>query len=160
MWNKDKSVVLTQAIVKTCYVLLALAVAGMAWISSKNANMIFEYKLFFCPFYAVVPFGYAALISIDRLLNNIKKENVFNKETVKLLRVISWCCFGAAAVGLITFITVLAVWFGQKTEIIYTALTIYAVLVAGEVFMGLILRVVKNCFEQAIALKEENELTI
>lgn len=37
---------------------------------------------------------------------------------------------------------------------------IYPVMCVGEFFVGLIVRVVKNSFESAIALKEENDLTI
>lgn len=158
MWNKDKSVMLTQIIVKSCYVLLALAVVGLPFILKYypypfvNIDLLEELgEYIIAPFYCVVPLGYTALVCIDKLLGNIKNGVVFNKQNVKYLRLISWCCFGAAFVGLLSFAIIWAVYMPFET---------FLVLVAGEIFMGLILRVVKNCFEEAIALKEENELTI
>lgn len=156
MWNKDKSVILTQVIVKACYVLLAGTAVGLPFLLKyyplSPIDLLDELgKYVIIPFYLVVPLGYTALICIDKLLGNIKKGTVFDMKNVKLLRIISWCCFAAAFIGALSFIIIWAVYMPFET---------FIVLVAGEVFMGLILRVVKNCFEQAIAIKEENELTI
>jgi hypothetical protein len=86
----------------------------------------------------------AALLCLDRLLRNIKNEQVFIRLNVKLLRVISWCCFAVALILLIAawnyiFLILLSVMFG---------------------LFGLILRVVKNVIEEAVNLKTENDYTI
>lgn len=86
----------------------------------------------------------AALACLDRLLNNIKKEDVFIQKNVALLRLISWCCF---AVSIILAIS----------GFYYILFLIVAVAAA---FFGLILRVVKNVIEQAVIIKSENDLTI
>ena len=85
-----------------------------------------------------------ALFYLYRLLHNISLENVFFAENVQCLRVLSWCCLIA---GLVFFI---GVWFSPMLAILGGA--------AG--FVGLILRVVKNVFAQAVALKDENDATI
>jgi len=86
----------------------------------------------------------AALICLHILLGNIKKEDVFIEKNVKLLRVISWCCFAAAS------ILIFAVQY-------YLLLGLTAIAIG---FIGLILRVVKNVIEEAVHLKTENEFTI
>ena len=60
------------------------------------------------------------------------------------LRRCSWCCMVVAAICLV-----------------FTAALFYFLLVAAAAaFMGLILRVIKNVFQQAMELKEENDYTI
>ncbi len=78
------------------------------------------------------------------LLTAIDCGKVFVPENVASLRIISWCCFAAAVVCL-------------GCGWIY--LPFFFVAVAAS-FMGLILRVVKNVFMQAMELKQENDYTI
>ena len=80
----------------------------------------------------------------DVLLRNIRKGQPFVTQNVTMLRIISYCCF--AEVLVFVYLAVL-----KPFAII--------VLVACG-FMGLILRVVKNVFEQAIEIREENDFTI
>ena len=159
MNSKERSVFLTQLIVRACYVLLAAAVIVLPiMFNTYNApgkiNMISELgKYVMGPFYAMVPAGYVALVCIDKLLMNIKKDIVFDKKNVKLLRIISWSCFYAAAVCIVAFVLVwLTFSYGVGIGLI--------LLTAGAGFMGLVVRVVKNVFEAAIEIKDENDLTI
>lgn len=157
MWNKEKSVLLTQAIVRICYVLLGAAVIALPvlfFYFGKSEAFFSEFgKAVIFPFYAVVPAGYIALICIDKLLINIRNEKIFDNKNVKLLRIISWSCFYAALVGVISY-AVIAVIYNPRLFVSFI------ILAAGEAFMGLIVRVVKNVFEAAIKLKDENDLTI
>lgn len=93
-------------------------------------------------------FAWIALYKLFRLLRQIKQGRVFVGENVKLLRAISWCCFGAAAATLVGGAAAL--------KLILPLL----VLAAAAAFMGLIVRIVKNVFQQAIAMKSELDLTI
>lgn len=159
MWNKERSVLLTQAIVRICYVLLAAAVIILPFVfkeygSENRISMISELGRYVMgPFYAIVPAGYVALICIDKLLMNIKKELVFDAKNVKLLRVISWSCFYAAVVCVAAFVLI---WI----TFTYSVGLGLVILAAGAGFMGLVVRVVKNIFEAAIVIKDENDLTI
>lgn len=96
-----------------------------------------------CLYLCSVP-GYVTLFGLDRLLRNLQAGEVFVPENVRLLRRISWCCFAAAAVCL-----------GCGTVM----LTLN-VIAAAAALMGLIVRIVKNVFEQAIAMKEELDFTV
>ena len=95
-------------------------------------------------FYGCLPFALTALVCLWRLLRNIQAERVFSEGNSRLMAAVSWCCAAVAAVTLgacrwyppLAFITV------------------------SMAFIFLIVRVVRNCFIAAIALKEENALTI
>lgn len=150
MWNKDKSIILSSCIIKAVYVMIAACcVAAPLMVRYYDTFQLLQSgRSVFLPLlvtlYCVVPPALAALICLDQLLHNIKKGEMFVKKNVTLLRVISYCCF-AAAVVFIYFATLKPFAF---------------VVVFAAAFIGLILRVVKNCFEQAVALREENDFTI
>lgn len=80
-----------------------------------------------------------------KLLLLVKKRQVFTDRAVSCLRTISWCCFIEAGL----FVLSGALFFGIDLVLAF---------VAG--FLGLVLRVVKNVIEEAVALKKENDFTI
>ena len=162
MKHSEKSVLLTQIIVKACYVLLLTGVIGLPLLVYKEPlsfmrsfaelNIIkFCGRNIIIPFYLVVPAGYAVLVCLDKLLGNVKANKVFERSSVTLLRIISYCCFYAAAVGLVSYFVIAAT---------STPLESIFILSLGEGFVGLVVRVVKNVFEKAIEIKEENDLVI
>ena len=89
-------------------------------------------------------FGWILLWSMWKLLRNLGRGQVFTEENVRLLARVSWCCAAVAAVTLGAFR-----WY---PPLIFITLSM--------AFLFLIVRVVRNCFIAAIALKEENALTI
>ena len=95
-------------------------------------------------YYGCLPFALTALVCLWKLLRNISAERVFLETNSRLMAVVSWCCLGA------TLVTLGACrW--------YPPLGFVTVSMA---FLFLIVRVVRNCFIAAIALKEENDLTV
>ena len=88
--------------------------------------------------------AYAALVQLYRLLQRLSRGEVFVAGNVRCLRIISWCCFAAA--------------------VVFAASSLYSlswtVLTVAALFGGLILRVVKNVFAAAVALQDEQDLTI
>lgn len=162
MHNKNKSVDILKAIIKLCYVLLAMAVLSIWFLATGDITLAGEkfklieelnVKLLVVPFTAVVPAGYAALVCIDKLLTNIKKDLVFESVTLKYLDSISYACVYAAAVGIIST----AVSIATDT---YDYLLVFLILSLGELFMALILKAIKQVFQKAIKIKEENDFTI
>ena len=79
-----------------------------------------------------------------KLLLLVRRHLVFTDGAVSCLRTISWCCFIEAGLLLL----------GVRYFYMMPALAF----VAG--FLGLVLRVVKNVIEEAVALKAENDFTI
>lgn len=154
----DKTAGFTLVIIRICYGLLAASVAAFPLLMRAQEEdwyyfvMIAEHgKYLIVPFYLVVPLGYAALICLDKLLSNLKKDIVFDARNVTLLNRLAVCCLAAAAVGLVSYIVI---------AVIYQSIETVFLLAAGEAFMALVVRVVRNVLKKAIDLKEENDLTV
>lgn len=148
MWNRDRSVLLSLVCTRIIMV-LALLLAALLIVATLNDLRIvlpgynplpltITYLCFCLP-------AFGALWALDRLLRAVRREQVFTASNVRNLRIISWCCFAAGAILLI------------GAFIININLIILAVLAA---FFGITIRVVKNLFEAAVALKDENDFTI
>lgn len=151
MWNKDKSIILSQIIIKIVYAIIVICCVTAPLIVKYYDNTVIiptggesVFTPLLITLYSIVPPALIALICLDLLLNNIRKNQPFIKQNVKYLRIISYCCFAGAA---------LFIYFSILRPFAF-------VIVAAAAFFGIILRVVKNCFEQAVALREENDYTI
>ena len=159
---QNKSADILKAIIKICYVMLAAVVivmlvitTGTITLSKESFKLIEEIqvRLLIFLFYAVVPAGYAALVCIDKLLTNIKKDLVFESETLKYLNIISYACVYAAVVGIVSVVISLI-------SGVYDFFIVFILLSLGEFFMAIVLQVIRQVFKKAIDIKEENELTI
>ena len=153
MWNKDRSLIFSLALVRALLVIIPVMCVCAPWMARwydlTNLDQIglIEGSVFvpllIC-LYAAAVCGETCLVFLHRLLTNIRKSEVFIAANCRCLRIISWCCVLAAIPFFI---------FG-----FWRFLSFAVALAAG--FFGLILRVVKNVFEQAVALQEENDYTI
>ena len=95
-------------------------------------------------FYLCAVPGFGALFSLWRLLEHIRKEQVFIRENCRHLGIVSWCCLA------VSVITMAASFFYLPMILISVAM----------LFIFFILRVVRNCMIAGTELKEENSLTI
>ena len=86
----------------------------------------------------------AAVLALDYLLL-VRRRQVFTDQAVSCLRTISWCCFIEAGLFVVN-------------GVLFFGIDLVLAFVAG--FLGLVLRVVKNVIEEAVALKAENDFTI
>jgi len=78
------------------------------------------------------------------LLLQVRRNQVFTDRAVSLIRGVSWCCL-----GLCLPFGFLGIYFQLAWIVCFLA-----------VFLGLCLRVCKNAFEVATAIKQENDLTV
>ena len=115
----------------------ALSKALPFWDAKRGLYLVL--CLYLCNVPAVI-----LLRSMWKLLKALQKGRVFVPENVMLLKRIGTCCFAACLCFLI---------FCWK---IYMLLI--PALAAG--FVGLVVRIVKNVFEQAIPMKDELDLTV
>lgn len=129
---------------------LFLDVVSIALCMGKNLflmKVLFSqtevYLLCICVFLGSVP-AYILLVDMNRLLCNLRQGDVFTAQNVHLLKTVSYCCFAA---GLICF----------GFSVRFPAL--FAITLAAG-FVGLIVRIVKNVFQQAISMKDELDFTI
>lgn len=151
MWNKDKSVILSVIIIKIMYAVVGVCCIAAPWIVGYydsrvilDAGLPSVYIPLLVTLYSVVPPAVTALVCLDLLLGNIRRNQPFIDKNVRCLRIISYCCF---------LVAVLFIYFSFLRPFAFS-------IVAAAAFFGIILRVVKNCFQQAIALREENDYTI
>ena len=152
MWNDQKSLALTRWGVRLFALALAAADLGsywlvrwyMSWNTQTIGQGLREGLLMMASLYLCSLPAWAALYWLHRLLGSIAAGQIFVPENVRALRAISWCCAAACAVCL--------------ASTFYYAPWSLAGVAAG--FMALLVRVIKNCFEQAVRMKDELDYTI
>lgn len=155
MWNKKSSVMLSLGVCFAVTLFLTVGLFTGPWVvkmwfvvfrgwEERSAAMMRMVNLFKACFYPCAVLGYITLYSLIRLLLNIGNDTIFVPQNVRYLRRISWCCVTVSVVTLIAGFLYLPY--------------LFVSVAAG--FVGLMLRVVKNVMENAVQLKEENELTI
>ena len=148
MWTKDLSIRLSVFFTRLFLVLLAVALFTaprlVSWFMILAGGRPVFVGRICAAFYCCAPPAAVLLWSLDRLLAAIARGEVFTAENIALLRRCSWCCMAVALICL-----------GFTVTLFY-----FLLVAAAAAFIGLILRVVKNVFQQALALKEENDYTI
>ena len=147
-WTKDRSITLSIICV---YVFAAILLAAdifcyrlTAWFISLRGMLWQQGVGMMVTVYVCSVFAWVVLYCLWRLLKNLRQGEVFVDRNVRLMRAVSWCCAGAAAACLVSVIWYLPF--------------VFVAVAAG--FMCLIVRIVKNVFQQAIAMKDELDLTI
>lgn len=149
MWNSKRSMILSKVCTLLClaFVLVVLATGPrlVRWLTDISLNaQAPDSRLFFITLYVGGAVAVALLALLYRLLHNIGADVVFVLQNVTFLRYISWCCFAGGAVGLVSALYYLP----------------WGLVGLAACFAGLILRVLKNVFAQAVEIKTENDYTV
>ena len=147
-WTKDRSIVLSQFCVGAfALLLLAIDILGYwlvgFFIQLRNMNWQLG-AVILAAVYLCSVFAWIVLWRLWKLLGNIKAGRVFISENIGHMRTVSWCC---AAVALVCLLAGLA----------YLPFFICAM---ASAFMALIVRIVKNAFQQARLMKDELDFTV
>lgn len=132
--------------------LFGLALLGLLFFAPRIMAVYTQWRLISAAVSAIVLAAFycsalpaaVSLVCLFLLLRNILGERPFLRRNCLLIGIVSWCCVAVAAITLVG-----GFW--------YMPLLLVT---AAMVFIFLILRVVRRCFDAAIALKEENSLTI
>lgn len=147
-WSTDKSIILSRVCVAVFALLLAALDVGAYWIVGwyiRLRGMAWQNGVgMILTVYLCSIFGWILLLQMRSLLRNISRGEVFVAENVRCLRIVSWCCAAAGAICLVS-------------TLCYVPFVIVA---AAAGFMALIVRIVKNVFQQAIRMKDELDYTI
>lgn len=125
-------------------VLIFTLQALMDWYSNFRELTDTDKVIITVAFYICAVVIFAALWNIDGLLKRLLKGQVFTRENVACLRRIQWCC---GIVSLVSFITCIA----------YLPLVFMA---AVMIFVFLAIGVGVCVMDSAVAIREENDLTI
>jgi hypothetical protein len=147
-WSAPLSIKLTSVIIKVLFAVLTVSLVAAPYIAKNYFYFIMLYKNLYVPFlvtfYVCAVFAYIALFYLNKIIKNIKSEVIFVMDNVKYMRILSWCCF------FVSIATLIYGWF----------MYYFLVISAAAAFFGLILRVLKNVFEEAVKIREENDFTI
>ncbi len=100
-------------------------------------------SLLICMYITSVPTFYL-LINVYKLIKNIEINKIFDSENIDFLNKASISCF------IISLISLAFMYF-------WTSLVI---IIVSAIFLGLIIRVVRDIFKRAIMMKDELDLTI
>ncbi len=147
MWTNSKSLKLTCALVWVVFALLITAVFVIPQFVDWYEKISPRESIYwwFCGvLYASLIPAFAAMLHLHGLLGNIRLGEVFVKGNAAHLRALSYCCYAECAIFFA---------FGFKRPMSF-------VVSFAAFFFGLILRVLKNVFEKAIELREENDAVI
>ena len=148
-WTRDKSLLFSLVCVGFFALALLTLDAGVWWLARtffvvlRGKPMRYAVLTTVSVYLCSVP-AWLTLWSLWRLLGNIRRGEVFVSANVRLLRLVSWCCVWVAAVCLLSAIYYLP----------------FAFIAVAAGFMALVVRIVKNAFQQAIAMKDELDLTV
>jgi len=147
-WSKDRSILLSQLCVGVFALCLLTLDVGAYWFAGwfvRVRLMHWQLGVFLMlSIYGGSVFAWICLYQLRRLLRSVGRGEVFTAANVRCMRIVSWCCAAAAAICLLSAAYYLP----------------FAFVAVAAGFMALIVRIVKNAFQQAIAMKDELELTI
>ena len=142
--SKNDSVTLSLV----CCVVGFLGLVFLAWyfphLIPKAADRGASVGIMVLDYLLLVPVAVANGFLV-KLLLLVRRHLVFTDGAVACLRTISWCCFVEAGLFVVN-------------GVLFFGIDLVLAFVAG--FLGLVLRVVKNVIEEAVALKAENDFTI
>jgi len=144
-WNRHKSVMLSKVFV-VFFAAMILAMYGYCIfrIFVPAPYQIAEFsaiKIIIC--ICSIP-AWAALYGIWQILKRMQSTTVFSRENVRSMRLISWCCM---MVAVICFFSA-------------AAFPMLLLVSSAAAFMGLIVRIVKDAFQQALEMKDELDYTV
>ncbi|MEE1155381.1 MAG: DUF2975 domain-containing protein [Acutalibacteraceae bacterium] len=146
--KKSKSIFASMWVVRIIILLMATSAFFMPTVGSyynqlANHGVDITFPITIGLYILLIP-AMATMVALHFLLNNIKKGNMFDKQNIAYLTLISVGLFiiGAICLGIATFSWV------------------FSLISAAFLFVAVILLVVKNVFKQAVNIKEENDFTI
>lgn len=124
--------------------LLFLAPTLFNWYCGFIGRGPDSYKTLVFVFYLCSPSAALTLIYLLKFLLHIKKNEIFSKETVKILNILSYMCLSIVPLSI---------------PLCFYFLASFPIPAAG-LFMWLFLKVIKNAFAYGAEIKDENDLTV
>ena len=155
LWNSKRSIILTKLCILALMVISIIMMFCGRYLISRflsitggaKITISKELSLYIITFisYILGIIAQVTLFCMLKFVTNLEKDLVFIPQNIKWLRFISFGCLSA---GLLLIIV----------TVVYHKL--YLIFSLAALFMMLIVRVIKNAFEQAVKMKEELDLTI
>lgn len=148
MKHKNLSARITLWVNRVVAILIAvlpfLLPAILDWYAGFRYLSILERRTVAICFLCCAVVIFWALWNLDFLLRSILKGDVFTRKNVRALRHVQWCC------GIVAVLCVVATF-------AYLPLVFLSIIMG---FLFLTISVVSNVMDSAVAIREENDLTI
>ena len=149
MWDEKKSIALSKLGVLVFILLILTAAVFTPWlvawlVNYSLADIAGKEPLFYLTLYSGCIPALLLLYELYQLLQRISKGKVFVMENVGGLRRISWYSFLGGSICLVSALYYIP----------------FLLIAFAAAFVGLIVRVVKNVFAQAVELQQEADYTI
>jgi len=149
MWDEKKSILLSKLGVLVFMLLIVAAAISTPWmvawlVDYSQAHLSGKEPLFYLTLYSGCIPALLLLYELYEILQRISKGEIFVTKNVSSLRRISWYSFLGGGICLMS-------------ALYYIPFLLVAFAAA---FVGLIVRVVKNVFAQAVELQQEVDYTI
>ena len=148
MKEKINLTLITRGATRCIALILAILIFTMPrildWYATVRTFTERECSAVTVAFYICAVFVGFALWQMDRLLGKLLCKQVFLRENVRRVRCVQWCCAGVSLVCL-------------PAAAFYYPL-IFMFVVMG--FLSLVICVVCRVLDEAVSLREENDLTI
>ena len=149
MWDEKKSIALSKLGVLIFMLLILIAAAFAPWmvtwlINYSQAHLAGKELLFYFTLYTGCIPAMLLLYELYQLLQRISKGDVFVTANVGGLRRISWYSILGGGICLLSALYYIP----------------FLLIAFAAAFVGIIVRVVKNVFAQAVELQQEVDYTI
>lgn len=149
MWKNKHSLLLSRVSILLFFIVDIVGIATGYWILKwfmgfSRADIQDKFWCFVITCYLCSIFVTIALFMLNFLLKNIQNEHIFIVPNVKYIKICSWCCICVAVICFVSALYYLP----------------FAIVSIAAAFMGLILRIIKNVFDNAIIIKQDYDLTI
>ncbi len=126
---------------------------------AKNLDLFSIYTDSFILYgYTCSTLFFVALFKTFRLLGNIKNNNLFSEDSIKILKVIRYCCI---VMGILIAVGAIYINFSHNKNddsAGFTALCIFCIFIS--ITVATIVAVLEKSLQKAVELQSENDLTI
>ena len=147
MKRKNRTLTLSLAFTTIFAIALAILTLAAPWIVEFLCGFFhrdYLTKFLTVVTYLAVPAGWGAIIFLYKILLSVDKGNVFEEDNVKSLSILSWLC----------------IYVGVLSGFASLRFMMFIIISISALFIGLIVRVVRNIISTAIEIKEENDMTV
>ena len=157
MKTKVQTVIIEIAAVFGMILLIAIGVYLVPFsheVASANPTITYMRVPVLIMGWSVLACGIATLVMAVLLLERIRKDQIFEPKSVKLLQGIGWCAY-------IAILPLIALYIYTEMNVAAFITNLYVGLGMAAVFViGLFFFMVASLFQKAVDYKEENDLTV
>ena len=132
--------IIALGVVVLCFALPSL----LGWYRTVRTLTPEESMAITVAFYCCAVVAETALWHTEKLMSNILSGSVFVKNNVDRLRILRWCCLGVSLICI-------------PAALVYYPL-VFMVVIMG--FLSLVVNVLCQVMKSAVAIREENDLTV